>query len=87
MTAMILSASVAARADDDDHGWKHWHRHHVPYYVVTPPRYYAPPPVVYSPPPVVVYQPPPVYYAPYAAPVYPEPVYPSPSLNINIPLR
>jgi len=86
--ALLGSAAVPARADDDDH-WRHerhgheWREHHDrdwcwhhPGACGYPGYYYAPPPVVYAPPPVVYAPaPPPVVYAP------------APSLNIVIPFR
>ena len=79
LVAMSLSIAVAlsafatgALAHDDDHGWKRKHRHHgSPVYVVRER------PVYYYSEPRVVYAPPPMAY-------YPAP---SPSININIPLR
>jgi hypothetical protein len=81
LIAAVMGTTMAARADDDEHEWKHKRRYYAPYYVVERPvPYYVPPPlVVYSPPPMVVYPAAPLPYVPYGPPAA--------SLNINIPLR
>jgi len=73
--ALAVSAIAgSARAHDHGHGWKHGHhKHHF-----IPPghvHHLMGPPVVFVPRPVI-YREEPRYYGP-----------PTPSLNINIPLR
>lgn len=80
-------ASVPAKADDDhdrgrhegyerDHDRGEWREHRE--HEWREHHYYAPPPVVYAPAPRAVYVPPPVYAAP---------VYPTPGINLVIPLH
>ncbi|HWK46815.1 MAG TPA: hypothetical protein VNT30_18995 [Stellaceae bacterium] len=74
---MLFVSLSAARADDDEHGYRHdhgyhegWHRRHEP-------------DVIYAPGPVVLVPPPRVYYAPPPPVVYAVPS----QLNIIVPLR
>ena len=74
--ALAVSAVAGpALAHHDDHGWKHRHHHKQDFVPPGHVHYLVAPPVVLVPRPVI-YREEPRYYGP-----------PTPSLNINIPLR